>query len=86
MLQQSWEIRIKLMAEGRKLMAEGSKIWAEANELMAEGNKLIAEGSKLMAEGDIQWFSAIIAEYGNVEVSFDFIGNCTVDNKHVFVV
>jgi hypothetical protein len=61
----------KLWVEGDKLQAEGDKLWAEGRKLRAEGDKLWAEGRKLRAEGEIGWFTAIIAEFGNIVVSWD---------------
>jgi len=51
-IQQAWNERCRLHAEGDKLRAEGDKLRAEGDKLYAEGDKLHAEGRKLHAEGD----------------------------------
>ena len=61
----------KLWAEGNKLNDEGNKLWAEGDKLRAEGNKLRAEGDKLRAEGDFTFISAVIAVYGNMEITWE---------------
>jgi formylmethanofuran dehydrogenase subunit C len=70
-LEAAWKIRRSLRADGDKLQDEGGKLWVEGDKLQAEGDKLWAEGRKLRAEGEIGWFTAIIAEFGNIVVSWD---------------
>ena len=60
----------KLYAQGAKLRAEGDNLYAQGAALYAEGDNLYAEGDNLRAEGDKVWLTAIIAEYGNVPLSW----------------
>jgi hypothetical protein len=78
-LQEQWETRNKLRAEGDKLCAESYKLYAESSKGYAEGDKLYAEGRKLYAEGNIQWCDAIIKEYGNVEIEWEG-DSCILEN------
>ena len=66
----------KLYAERDKLYAEGDKLYAEGDKLCAEGDKLCAEGRKLYAEGNIQFYNAIILEFGkDCKVEWDCESN-----------
>ncbi len=70
-LEKEWNERKKLRAEGNKLRAEGDKLYVEGDKLYAEGYKLRAEGYKLFAEGDLFFINAVIAKFGNVDISYD---------------
>ena len=76
---QAWSKRNKLRDEGYKLRAEGDKLYAERDKLYAEHNKLCAERNKLCAEGNILFFTAVIAEYGNVTTEWTETG-CRLGN------
>ena len=54
------------------------KLYAESNKLRAEGDKLYAEGNKLCAEGNIQFCAAVIAQVGNVAITWQANGDCVV--------
>jgi hypothetical protein len=56
-IQEAWNKRSALYAEGDKLFAEG-------NRLYAKGEKLYAEGYKLYAEGYSLYCDAVIAAHG----------------------
>jgi len=52
-LQEAWEARCRLYAEGDKRRAESARLRAEGDRLWAEGDVLRAEGAKLWAEVDV---------------------------------
>jgi hypothetical protein len=51
-IQDAWEARNKLRAEGNKLIVEGDRPLYESVKLITEGNKLRAEGDKHLAKSD----------------------------------
>lgn len=70
-IQDAWDEKCRLYAEGRKLYVEGDKLIDEGRKLYAEGKKLYDEGrklrvesAKLYAEGNIQFFNVIISVFG----------------------
>ena len=65
-LEQAWNKRNKLRAEGAKLRTEG--------------DKLCAEGDKLWTEGDLIFIDAVIATYGNVEIMWHDDESATVES------
>ena len=66
-LMKVWEQRKKLFAEANKLFAEGWKLDAKAR-----GWKLFAEGNKLFAEGNTLWVNAVLKEYGDVQMGWEW--------------
>ena len=78
--------RLKLQAqwdERNKLHAECDKLYAEGRKLYAEGYKLRAEGDKLYAEGTLIWISAVIAEYGDIQITWT-AESCILENGDVY--
>jgi len=80
-IQQAWNERCrlyaegnKLHAEGHKLYAEGDKLYAEGDKLYAEGHKLRAEGHKLYAEGDLIFIDTVIETHGH-EVMIEYVNS-----------
>ena len=77
-LQEAWNEREKLRAEGNKLLgrARGVLALGEVDRhfepgLLAEWHKLWAEGSKLRAEGDLVFINAVFSVHGNVEIKWE---------------
>jgi hypothetical protein len=81
----------KLMLEGERLSDECAKtyamcdgvdknikterIYAKAKRLHAQSRKFFAESDILEADGDLIFFSAVIENYGNVDVEFEWDGD-----------
>jgi len=63
-IQEAWNKRRELCAEGDKLYAEGAKLYDE-------GTQLRVKGSRLGVEGDLVLFDTVIAVHGNVEIKWD---------------
>ena len=75
-LQEAWNEREKLRAEGNKLLGRARGVLALGDRhfepgLLAEWHKLWAEGSKLRAEGDLVFINAVLSVHGNVEIKWE---------------
>lgn len=89
-LQEAWEKRLELIAEGYKLLDKGDEFRAEGWKLQTEGYKLQIEGNKLCAEGNLLWANAVIEVYGK-DMTIEWVCNkekqsweCHLGNGEVY--
>ena len=70
-LQEAWNEREKLRAEGNKLLARALGVLAlgEVDRHFEPG--LWAEWHKLWAEGDLVFINAVLSVHGNVEIKWE---------------
>jgi len=81
-LDEQWENRLKLKAEGNKL-------WAEADKLRAKADKLWAESNKLRAKADKLWVKEIIKCYSDITIKWIWRPNkqsnaCKLENGDIY--
>ena len=96
-LQSQWDERNELYAKGDELYAKGDELYAEVTKLQAEGDELqaedderyaevdelYAEGYERYAEGTLIWLNAVIAEYGDIQITWT-AESCIFKNGDVY--
>lgn len=63
-LQEAWEKRLALVAEGWKLFTEGGKSTVVGEIICPKIAKLLAKGWKLQSDGELLWKNAVIGVHG----------------------